>query len=288
MELFFLGTGATQGIPAAYCRCADCSGVRKRGGVEIKTRSSMRVGKHHQIDINAEYYTQMINCKTDMYDIEHILITHSHEDHLSFCGLTDKQMSTEPNGKPLEVYMSKPAYSLIEKLLSQIDSEKSFMKWMKKKMNIVQLSYFKEYQAGNMSFETVKGNHNGFGENEFSINYLITTPEGKKMLYACDTGYYKEDTWEYLQDRYVDLLVLDCTFAGRKDRGEFPGEHLDLLSFIKTLERMADMGFINQKTEIYATHFNPHQGLTHYEIDDYLRKSSYRAVAAYDGLRMEL
>lgn len=154
------------------------------------------------------------------------------------------------------------------------------MKWMKKKIHIVQLSYFKEYQAGNMSFETVKGNHNGFGENEFSINYLITIPEGKKMLYACDTGYYKEDTWEYLQGRYVDLLVLDCTFAGRKDRGEFPGGHLDLLSYIKTLERMVDMGFINQKTEIYATHINPHQGLSHYEIDDYLRKSSYRAADA--------
>jgi phosphoribosyl 1,2-cyclic phosphate phosphodiesterase len=160
--------------------------------------------------------------------------------------------------------------------------------WIAEHLTFVGLEYFREYAVGGLTVETVKGNHTARGVDEYSINYLVAMPHGKKLLYACDTGYYTDDTWEYLSGRRVDTLILECTFAGRTDRGEFPGGHLDFPSWFKTLERMAGIGFIDERTAVYATHFNPHQGLDHFEINDRMRRSAWHATAAHDGLRIEV
>ncbi len=288
MELIFLGTGAAEGAPAAYCRCATCQGVRKRGGVELRTRSSVRLGLHHQIDVSPDQYGQTIAAGLDMYDVEHILITHTHEDHFTLTGLTDKQMSGETNGRMLSVYLSEPGRAYIEEMIAAVPLSAKDLDWIDGHLTFVGLEYFRQYTIGGLTVETIKGNHTARGVDEYSINYLVTMPHGKKLLYACDTGYYRDETWEYLSGRRVDTLIVENTFAGRTDRGEFPGGHLDFPSWFKTLERMADIGFIDGKTAVYATHFNPHQGLSHFEIHDRMQQSAWRATAAYDGLRIEV
>jgi len=288
MELIFLGTGAAEGAPAAYCRCATCQGVRKRGGVELKTRSSVRLGLHHQIDVSPDQYGQTIAAGLDMYDVEHILVTHTHEDHFTLTGLTDKQMTRETNEKMLTVYLSQPGRAYVEKMIAAVPLSANDLRWIDVHLAFVGLEYFHEYAVGDLTVETVKGNHTARGVDEYSINYLVAMPHGKKLLYACDTGYYTDDTWEYLSGRRVDTLILECTFAGRTDRGEFPGGHLDFPSWFKTLERMAGIGFIDERTAVYATHFNPHQGLDHFEINDRMRRSAWHATAAHDGLRIEV
>ena len=117
--------------------------------------------------------------------------------------------------------------------------------------------------------------------------YLITLPDGGKLLYALDTGYYTDETWEYLRGRQTDTLIMDCTFAGRTDRGEYPSGHLDGASFVKMLEKMNSSGFIGPRTKIFATHFNPHQGLTHDGIQEFFDRSAFSVTVAYDGLRFE-
>ena len=104
-----------EGAPAAYCRCATCQGVRQRRGVELRTRSSVRLSLHHQIDVSPDQYTQTIAAGLDMYDVEHVLVTHTHEDHFTLPALMDKQMSVETNGRPLTVYLSSQAHSSVEK-----------------------------------------------------------------------------------------------------------------------------------------------------------------------------
>ncbi len=288
MELIFLGTGAAEGVPAAYCRCAICQGVRQRGGVEVKSRSSFRVGPHHQIDISPDHYWQMIRTGTDMYDVEHVLITHTHEDHCSLFALLDKEMAEEGNRKPLSLYMSKPARVYVQEMIAHLSLPAGKMRWIDANFAFHGLDYFQEYAIGGLSVRTVKGNHTAYGANEYSINYLVGMPHGKTLLYACDTGFYQEETWEYLAGKHVDVLVLECTFAGRTDRGEFPEAHLDLASWFATLGRMSDTGFIDAKTMVYATHLNPHQGLDHFGLHDRLQHSPYHGTAAYDGLRVEV
>jgi phosphoribosyl 1,2-cyclic phosphate phosphodiesterase len=288
MELIFLGTGAAEGAPAAYCRCATCQGVRERGGVELRTRSSLRVGRHHQIDLSPDHYGQTIAAGTDMYDVEHVLVTHTHEDHFTLTALLDKQMSNETNGLPLSVYLSEPGRAYVERLIAGIAFSVDDLRWIRKNLELVGLEYFHEYAIGGLSVQTVKGNHPARGVDEQSINYLVGTSDGKRFLYACDTGFYREDTWSYLAGKRVDAVILECTFAGRTDRGEFPESHLDLPSWFKMLERMARIEFIDDRTSVYATHFNPHQGLGHFEIHERLQRSAWRATAAHDGLRVHV
>jgi phosphoribosyl 1,2-cyclic phosphate phosphodiesterase len=288
MELMFLGTGAAEGAPAAYCRCDTCQGVRARGGVELRTRSSLRIGAHHQIDVSPDQYRQTLAAGTDMFDVEHILVTHTHEDHFTLTGLTDKQMSQKTNGKPLSVYLSEPGRAYVEKMTAAVPCSDTDLRWLKKNLVLVGLEYFREYAIGGLSVQTVKGNHAARGVNEQSINYLVGLPHGKSLLYACDTGSYLEETWAYLSGKRIDTLILECTFAGLTDRGEFPENHLDLPSWFRTLERMSRIGFIDDRTAVYATHFNPHQGLSHFDIQDRLTQSAWRATAAHDGLRVQV
>jgi phosphoribosyl 1,2-cyclic phosphate phosphodiesterase len=229
VELIFLGTGAAEGAPAAYCRCATCQGVRERGGVELRTRSSLRIGAHHQIDVSPDQYRQTLAAGTDMFDVEHALITHTHEDHFTLTALTDKQMSQETNDKPLAVYLSEPGRAYVEKMVAAVPLSAKDLQWLRRNIVFIGLEYFHEYAIGGFTVQTVKGNHAARGENEHSINYLVGLPGGRKLLYTCDSGYYREETWEYLAGKRVDTLILECT-------------------------------------AVYATHFNPHQGLSHFEV----------------------
>jgi phosphoribosyl 1,2-cyclic phosphate phosphodiesterase len=229
----------------------------------------------------------MVSAGIDMYDVEHILVTHTHGDHFTLSALMDKQMSRQTNGRPLSVYLSEPARAYIEGLVAALSLSAADLRWIDGNLAFVGLDYFHKYTIGGLSVQTIKGNHTAHGVNENSINYLVSTPGGKQFLYACDTGYYVEETWAYLSGRRVDTLILECTFAGRTDRGEFPEGHLDLASWFKSLERMTWIGFIDARTAVYATHFNPHQGLSHFEIHERLQQSVYRATAAHDGLRVE-
>ena len=288
MQAVFLGTGAAEGVPAAYCRCSDCQGVRKRAGREVKTRSSLRLEQFYQIDVSPDLYWQMLRLNMDMYDVEHVLITHTHQDHFALSQLTDKTMARETNGKPLRIYMSKPALKYVKVLLDSEEYPLMLRDKRTKLFDIIPLEYFGKYQVGELIVETIKGNHTTTVGGEYSINYLLTTPVGRKLLYALDTGYYKEETWEYLRGRHVDVLIMDCTFAGRTDRGEYADGHLALDSFLRMLERMEKIGFISSKTEMYATHFNPHQGLTHDGIREAFGKTAFRVVTAYDGLQVQV
>ena len=150
------------------------------------------------------------------------------------------------------------------------------------------LGYYEKHQIGDFSAETVKGSHKTTIDGERSINYLLTSRGGTTLLYALDTGYYDDETWEYLSGKHTDALIMDCTFGGRADRGEYPFGHLDNASFIRMLEKMDAIGFINDTTRVFATHFNPHQGLAHHEIQQFFDACPYNVSAAYDGLTAEL
>jgi len=288
MEFVFLGTAAAEGIPAAYCRCAQCEGVRKRGGVEIKSRSALRIGAQTQIDISPDNHWQMLRHGLDMYDVRHLLITHTHADHFGLTQLTDKTMAEVRNGEPLVIYMSRPGKEYVFTLRRGLHDERATLERLESWFPVVALEYFSRYAVGDFTVETVKGNHTGSTEEEKSINYLVTAPGGRSLFYALDTGYYLEETWEFLEDKHTDLLVMECTFGARTDRGEFPSDHLDIASFLRMLERMSAIGFIDGGTTIFATHVNPHQGLAHREIQERFDQSPVRVTVAYDGLRTEL
>lgn len=286
MELRFLGTAAAEGVPAMYCRCQACVTARTRGGKDIRTRSAFRIGNRYQIDCGPDTNWQMHRLGLDLYDLEHLLITHTHEDHFQFEEIVAKTMSREfgTNGKPLNIYVSLPAWQWLNKLIPVLyETDVYDHPTFTEQFRVHALAYFQVYPIGELLVETLKGGHVVREGREHTMHYLIHLPDKRRLLYALDTGWFPDETWTFLQQKHLDILILDCTFGARTDRPAYPAGHLDIASFVRALERMTEIRAIDATTRIFATHINPHQGALHDALQKRFDETSFHVTVAYDG-----
>ena len=54
MEVLFLGTGASEGIPGVFCDCRICQNARKKGGKEVRLRTSVLIDNLMMIDVSPD------------------------------------------------------------------------------------------------------------------------------------------------------------------------------------------------------------------------------------------
>ena len=111
----FLGTGAAEGIPAPFCRCEVCNEARRLGGKNIRLRSSFRLSEKIMIDLGADAVVQAMRCG-DLTDIEHVLVTHSHDDHLNPHMLMEAMWSKQFR-KTLHYYFTEDAFEIVGEVL---------------------------------------------------------------------------------------------------------------------------------------------------------------------------
>jgi phosphoribosyl 1,2-cyclic phosphate phosphodiesterase len=94
MELIFLGTGTSQGVPMIACDCAVCRSPDPRNR---RSRASVHVvmdGLHVQVDAAPEFRLQCL--REDIRQLDLFILTHGHADHVvgmddlrRFCDLRD-------------------------------------------------------------------------------------------------------------------------------------------------------------------------------------------------------
>ena len=108
--MLFLGTGAAELYPNPYCNCEFCESLRQSGEAPRK-RSSLLLDAHTLVDLGPDALAaaQMYNAR--LYDVDHLFLTHSHEDHLCITNLEVLSMTPQRNEKPLHVYLSEPAHA---------------------------------------------------------------------------------------------------------------------------------------------------------------------------------
>lgn len=81
MEVIFLGTGTSQGVPMIACDCAVCRSLDPR---DRRTRTSVHVvmdGLHVQIDAAPEFRQQCVDHRIAQIDV--FVLTHGHADHIA-------------------------------------------------------------------------------------------------------------------------------------------------------------------------------------------------------------
>jgi phosphoribosyl 1,2-cyclic phosphate phosphodiesterase len=81
MEVIFLGTGTSQGVPMIACDCAVCRSSDPR---DRRTRTSVHIvmdGLHVQVDAAQEFRLQCLANRIER--IDEFILTHGHADHIT-------------------------------------------------------------------------------------------------------------------------------------------------------------------------------------------------------------
>src|SRR5437763_6848823 len=99
IQLLFLGTGTSAGIPMIGCHCEVCSSTDPR---DHRTRPSVVIsygGTRVLVDTTPELRLQCVQHGVDR--IEAVVFTHAHADHIM--GLDDVRRFNAIRGGPLDV-----------------------------------------------------------------------------------------------------------------------------------------------------------------------------------------
>jgi phosphoribosyl 1,2-cyclic phosphate phosphodiesterase len=100
LELLFLGTGTSHGVPMIACECDVCRSSDPR---DQRGRASVMLswgGKNVAIDTGAEFRRQMLDHRVMRMDA--VFYTHHHADHVH--GIDDIRGFTTRNDGPMPVY----------------------------------------------------------------------------------------------------------------------------------------------------------------------------------------
>ena len=177
--MLFLGTGAAEGIPTPFCRCRVCENARKKGGKEVRMRSSFRVSRELLIDLGPDLFSGCVKTGTDLYDLKYVLITHTHEDHLDIGNLFLKPMIHRGNGEKLHIYLNGEAFRFWSALEDRMEYEKReafFKESLKENFVLHRLEFYIQKTAWQKYCQTAYGITTVF----LSVHACLMAIMGKK------------------------------------------------------------------------------------------------------------
>lgn len=279
MKLQYLGTAAAEGWPALFCDCFSCKMAREQGGKNIRTRSQALVDGKLLIDFCPDTYYHELMFGLKLWEIQHCIVTHGHSDHFYPTDLMMKALPYAKNGKEhmLHIYGSEQINNLYEKMVAEEDDSQNIRECVKiHKIKMFEPLFVMEYKI-----IPLLANHD---PNESCFIYLIKNQFGKTLLYANDTSYFPEETWNFLSDYTLDVVSLDCTM-GIMENGT---THMGYRGGVETKKRLIKMGCIHEKTKFILTHFshNCGHGISHEEMEQLAVQDGF--LVAYDGYTIEV
>ena len=287
--MIFLGTAAAECYPNPFCTCPSCELARRSSDPKLRRRrSSMLFDETMMIDFNADAMAACGDYGVALDKLDHVLITHMHEDHFDYWNAAFPLMAVNP-ARTLTFYTSQEGYDGLMPILEaacrlphpQLAQQ---MRDMMKISRFEVMPRFEPRPIGDKVVTALPARHDGFFTNEKGFSYLIEK-DGKTTLYASDTGRFFPETMAYLSKVVLDTLVIEGTF-GQKILSETAG-HLDRESLCLMLDTMFEQGTLTKNSRIYVTHIG-HKGVyTHYDYQAYLDERYHgQVVVAWDGLRI--
>jgi len=275
MKLKYYGTAAAEGVPALYCNCNVCRYSMQNGGNNIRTRSQALVNDKLLIDLPPDTLYHFQHLGLPINDIEYVLITHKHADHLHPPTLNVRCKGFVMHDiAPINIYGSMPTIDLIfDELRKSGVLERGH--W-----NLNELAPFTKVNVNGFYVVPYKANH---AFETYPYIYEIFDGE-KRMLYGHDTGNFLDETWQYLENNkpYFNLVSLDCTMGIASSSGH---HHMNVDNCAETKEKMIKIGCADENT-IFVLHHFSHNGNVSY--DDLLPIAKNEGfLVSYDGMEIE-
>lgn len=259
MEIIFMGTGTSQGVPMIACHCPVCTSTNPRNH---RTRSSMHVvmdGLHVQIDASPEFRLQCVREKIEQLDV--FILTHGHNDHIT--GMDDlRRFCDLHGGEALTVYTTDEGVGRVQAMFPYAMAERPISKGYAAFKPQLMPAVMELPQGTIWSTLLPHGTINTLGI------VFEERSTGKKFAYFNDCKSIPREAIALSQG--ADLVVLDGL------RVEPHPTHMNIA------EACAAASEIDSPLS-YLTH------LTHgIEYEDWSRKLPEGVFLAYDGLRISL
>ena len=276
MKITYLGTAASEGLPAPFCTCEVCRRAREAGGKSVRTRSQALVDESLLIDFPPDTYLHWLRTPFDFLKVTDLLVTHSHMDHWY---PDDVQSVVPPYGH------HDPSYTLTlhgnERVIQMLEEgmareEPQILETVPRKV----AKAFETFAAGDYQVTPLPADH---CYTEKALFYLIEKGD-KALLYAHDTGYFLDPVWEYLasrKDLRLGLVSLDCTHGWDENRQNHMGFTVDA----QVRDRLVELGRADGDTLFVCNHFSHNGGGTYEE--QAARAKELGLLVSYDGLTLE-
>lgn len=255
INVTFLGTGTSQGVPVIACDCRVCQSddahdKRLRCSVLIETQGQVMV-----IDTGPDFRQQMLREKVQ--DIDAVLYTHEHKDHTA--GMDDVRAFNFKHKKAIELYCDSNVEKALKREYHYVFSGNNYPGIPKVNLNTI-----------NEGAETLLVQ--GIEVKLINLMHYKLPIYGFRIgdfAYCTDTNYIAPQEMEKLKG--LDVLVIT---ALRKEK------HLSHFSLSESLEVIS----ILKPKKAYLTHISHLLGASQ-EIAKELPSNVH---LAYDGLRLHL
>jgi phosphoribosyl 1,2-cyclic phosphate phosphodiesterase len=252
IQVVFLGTGTSTGVPVVACNCEVCRSKDLRDK-RLRTSVMIKVNGHNFIiDCGPDFRYQMIRENVD--DISAIIFTHGHRDHIA--GLDDVRAFNYVLNKTVNIFASEEVIDSIHREFPYILTEKRFFGAPQLEFHVIDNQSF---QVEGIEFTPIEVLHHKLSVFGFRIG---------SFTYITDASFISDEEMKKIEGS--EVLVIN---ALRKSK------HISHFSLEEALEII---NIIKPQTA-YITHLSHFIGL-----HDTIQKSLPENIfLAYDGLSVE-
>lgn len=237
MRLTLLGTASGDGWPNPFCTCASCAGMRMRG--EVRCQTSVLVDDVLLLDCGPEVPSAAARIGRSLAGVRHLLITHAHHDHLGPGALVWRSWAGRP--EPLDL-VGPPA--VLAACAEWIGPEDPVARH--------EVHAGDRLDLGGYDVRVLAARH-GEPWAGPAVLYDVSGPNGRRILYATDTGPMPAETLDAVAGAAYDVVLLEETFGDATDHGT---DHLNLASFGETVAELRRRGALTAATRVVPVHLS--------------------------------
>lgn len=273
MKMFFLGTGSAQGCPSLFGDSPLDREALLRGGPNLRLRSSVLLDGMVRVDLPPDALAQSHRYPSlRLQTTEHLLFTHSHDDHFAVRELQYlAPLFTSKSLVPLQIYATNGLVARIAEVVGEF--------YERPPLHLHAVEPGISFAIGNLSVLPIQSHHK---PDEVCLNFLFER-EGRRLLYATDTGWYAESTWRMLDQAGLHMVVLECG-NGIVENG-YDG-HLSLDACVAFRNRLLRSGALVDGGRVLLTHLGTTGGILHEELSAIVEPLGMEV--AYDGLEVDV
>lgn len=290
MKLTLIGTGAGEAYPGFWCSCENCSRARMTGGKDLRGNCTALLNDDLLLDMNHHFFEMAPRLGIWPDRLRHLLVTHPHQDHFTPYLLGQRAMDPAYAELPVRERHARisPCFTALPMLdvygNACVEAALADVPGLMEKAEVCRFAFHRieagvSFEMGNYRVTPVRSRHTDIPD--YTLNYIIGQ-EGRRLLYATDTGGYDPDMLPLILACRYDAVVVEGTFGlGLSVEG-----HMSLEKDRAFRTLLLKNGCITEDTPVVLTHLCPHWTPPHAEYAPLVEASGM--LLGYDGMTLKI